>query len=192
MKLFVRWLKSSRKLVKHATDLARAENKQSGWRVRWKIRGKCWEGIYIVPLRKWLQKQESVKLQCVASSKKTSESILTKCRQGMNFLPLMNVWDLTDPPPLNMYKSTGPDLLHPRVLQTLEDMLCGPLNHIFNKPAETGIIPGDWKSANITAIHKKGNRQGPGARFSKSRNVKKWSSAYETESISTAHEFVVC
>ena len=61
-----------------------------------------------------------------------------------------------------MYKSTGPDLLHPRVLQTLEDKLCGPLNHIFNKSAETGIIPVDWKPANVTAIHKKGNRQEPG------------------------------
>ena len=44
---------------------------------------------------------------------------------------------------LNVYKSTGPDLLHPRVLQTPEDMLCGPLNHIFNKSAETGIIHAD-------------------------------------------------
>ena len=35
------------------------------------------------------------------------------------------------------------------------------------------------------------NINSPGARFSKSRNVKKWSSTYETES-STAHEFVVC
>ena len=61
-----------------------------------------------------------------------------------------------------MYKSTGPELLHIRVLRTLEDMLCGPLNHIFNKSAETGIIPTDWKSANVTAIHKKGNRQEPG------------------------------
>ena len=41
---------------------------------------------------------------------------------------------------LNVYKSTVPDLIHPRVLLTLEDMLCGPLNHIFNKSAETGII----------------------------------------------------
>ena len=56
---------------------------------------------------------------------------------------------------LNVYKLTGPDLLHPRVLQTLEDMICGPLNHIFNKSAETGIIPADWMSANVTAIHKK-------------------------------------
>ena len=61
-----------------------------------------------------------------------------------------------------MYKSTGPDLLQPRVLRTLEDVLCGPLNHIFNKSAKTGIIPADLKSANVTAIHKKGNRQEPG------------------------------
>ena len=56
---------------------------------------------------------------------------------------------------LNVYKPTGPDLLHPRVLRTLEDMLCGPLNHIFNNSAETGIISVDWKSANVTVIHKK-------------------------------------
>ena len=62
---------------------------------------------------------------------------------------------------INMYKSRGPDL-HPRVLQTLEDMLCGPLNHIFNKSSETGIIPADWKSATVTTIHKTGNRQEPG------------------------------
>ena len=63
---------------------------------------------------------------------------------------------------LNVYKSTGPDLLHPMVLRTLEDMLSLPLSHISNKSAETGIIPTDWKSANVTAIHKKGNRQEPG------------------------------
>ena len=63
---------------------------------------------------------------------------------------------------LNVYKSTGPDLLHPRVLRTLEDMLRGPLNPFFNKSAETGIIPADWKYANVTAIHKKRNRQEPG------------------------------
>ena len=58
---------------------------------------------------------------------------------------------------LNIYKSTGPDL-HPRVLRTLEDMVCEPLKDIFNKSAETGIIREDWKSENVTAIHKKGNR----------------------------------
>ena len=61
---------------------------------------------------------------------------------------------------LNVWKSTGPDLLHPRVLLTLEDIFCGPLNHIFNKSAETGIIPADWKSVNVTAIHKKMKQTG--------------------------------
>ena len=61
-----------------------------------------------------------------------------------------------------MYKSTWPDLIHPRVLRTLDDMFCGPLKHIFNKLTETEIIHADWKSVNVTAIYKKGNRQETG------------------------------
>ena len=89
-------VKNSRKLVKHATDQARAENERSERSVWWKLRGKRWEGIHVVLLQKWLQKQESVKLQCVESSKKTPEPILAKWRKGMNFQPLMNVRDLAD------------------------------------------------------------------------------------------------
>ena len=51
-----------------------------------------------------------------------------------------------------MYKSTGADLLHTRVLRTLEDMLCGPLNHVFNKSAENGIIPEDLKYTIVTYL----------------------------------------
>ena len=57
---------------------------------------------------------------------------------------------------LNIYKSTGPDMLHPRILRALESKLARPLTHIFNNSVETGIIPADWKSANVTAIYKKG------------------------------------
>ena len=60
---------------------------------------------------------------------------------------------------LNIYKSTGPDMLHIQILRALEDKLARPLTHIFNNSVETGIIPEDWKSANVTAIHKKGSRQ---------------------------------
>ena len=63
---------------------------------------------------------------------------------------------------LNIYKSTGPDMLHPRILFELEDKLARSLTHLFNDSVATGIIPEDWKSANVTSIHKKGSRQEPG------------------------------
>ena len=50
-------------------------------------------------------------------------------------------------------------MLHPRILRPLYDKLAKPLTYILNNSVETGIIPEDWKSANVTAIHKKGNRQ---------------------------------
>ena len=56
---------------------------------------------------------------------------------------------------LNIYKSTGPDMLHSRILRALEDQLAKLLTHIFNNSVETGIIPEDWKPENVTAIHKK-------------------------------------
>ena len=61
---------------------------------------------------------------------------------------------------LNIYKSTGLDMLHPRILRALKDKLARPLTHINS--VQTGIIPEDWKSATVTAIHKKGSRQEPG------------------------------
>ena len=60
---------------------------------------------------------------------------------------------------LNIYKSTGPDMLHPRVIHALEDKLARPLVHTFNNSVETGIVPENWKSANVTAFHKKGSWQ---------------------------------
>ena len=42
---------------------------------------------------------------------------------------------------LNVYKSTGPDMLQLRNLRALEDKLARPLTHIFNNSVETGIIP---------------------------------------------------
>ena len=53
-------------------------------------------------------------------------------------------------------------MLQLRILRAIEDKLAGPLTHIFNNSVETGIIPEDWKSANVSAFHKKGSRQEPG------------------------------
>ena len=52
-------------------------------------------------------------------------------------------------------------MLHPRILCALEDKLARPLTHIFNYSVETGIMPEDWKSANVTAIHKKRSTKEP-------------------------------
>ena len=60
---------------------------------------------------------------------------------------------------LNIYKSTGPDMLHPRILRALKDKLARPLTYIFNNSVDTGIIPEDWKSANVIAIHKRESMQ---------------------------------
>ena len=76
-----------------------------------------------------------------------------------NILDTFNVdtWEVQEKRQhLNIYKSTGPDMLHPWILK---DKLARPLTHIFNNSVDTGIIPEDWKSANVIAIHKRGSRQ---------------------------------
>ena len=45
-------------------------------------------------------------------------------------------------------------MLHSRILRTLENILARRFTHIFNTSVEAGIISEDWKSANVTAIHK--------------------------------------
>ena len=60
---------------------------------------------------------------------------------------------------LKISKSPGPDALHPRILFEIRDEICEPLSIIFNTSLRTGVVPQDWKSANITAIYKKGSKK---------------------------------
>ena len=62
---------------------------------------------------------------------------------------------------LNVHKSCGPDELHPYVLQGTAKELSLPLTIIFQKSLDEGRCPDDWKSANVTPIHKKGDRTEP-------------------------------
>ena len=59
---------------------------------------------------------------------------------------------------IKVSKSPGPDGVHPRVLFELRDVLCQPLSFIFKASYCTGVLPDEWKTANITAIHKKGSK----------------------------------
>ena len=63
---------------------------------------------------------------------------------------------------LNQFKAQGPDLIPPKVLKELSKEIAIPLSKIFNKSLETGKIPYDWKSAEVTAIFKKGSKSEPG------------------------------
>ena len=59
-------------------------------------------------------------------------------------------------------KAQGPDQIPPRVLKELHKELAEPLTILFRKSIESGIVPSDWKFAEVTAIFKKGNRTDPG------------------------------
>src|SRR5215469_15293058 len=58
-------------------------------------------------------------------------------------------------------KSPGPDGLYSVHLKMLKDELVKPLTMIFNKSLQEGIVPKDFRMANITPIFKKGDRKMP-------------------------------
>ena len=62
---------------------------------------------------------------------------------------------------LDVTKSPGPDALHPRVLYEIRHTIANQLTSIFQHSWDTGQLPGDWKKANISAIHKKGPKCEP-------------------------------
>ena len=63
---------------------------------------------------------------------------------------------------LNTNKSCGPDDIHPRLLQETAKAVSIPLEIIFNLSLNSGECPTDWRTANVTPIHKKGSRTDPG------------------------------
>ena len=62
---------------------------------------------------------------------------------------------------LNVNKSCGPDDIHPRVLKETARATSVPLEKIFKLSLSSGECPDDWRKANVTPIHKKGDRTDP-------------------------------
>ena len=63
---------------------------------------------------------------------------------------------------LNTAKACGPDDCHPFFLKQCAEELYIPLSDIFQKSVSTGVLPHDWKLANVTCIFKKGVKSEPG------------------------------
>ena len=59
---------------------------------------------------------------------------------------------------VNPNKACGPDLITARILKDLASDIAPFLTSIYQKTIESGIIPEDWRYANVTALFKKGDR----------------------------------
>ena len=62
---------------------------------------------------------------------------------------------------LNVSKSSGPDLISPRVLRECVDCLAYPYSIVFNRSLAQGYFPTSWKDANLSPIHKKDEKSLP-------------------------------
>ena len=62
---------------------------------------------------------------------------------------------------LNANKYPGPDGIHPKVYKELDEKIAHPLYMIFKRSLEEGKIPIPWKTAKISALHKKESKSDP-------------------------------
>ena len=62
---------------------------------------------------------------------------------------------------LNIYKSMGPDDIHPKLLKSLAESsgFVESLTLLYQKCAYECKIPNLWKTANVVALHKKGSKK---------------------------------
>ena len=58
-------------------------------------------------------------------------------------------------------KSPGVDGIPAKLLKEIVKQISTPLAKLFNLSLEEGIVPSEWKEANITLLFKKGSRNKP-------------------------------
>ena len=62
---------------------------------------------------------------------------------------------------LNLNKASGPDNISARVLTICAEEIVPILTVLFTQSFNSGELPNDWLTANITPIHKKGDKSNP-------------------------------
>ena len=62
---------------------------------------------------------------------------------------------------LNPGSAPGPDGISSRFLKEHAKVLAPPLATLFNQSLREGVVPLDWRRANVTPIHKKGGKSEP-------------------------------
>ena len=60
---------------------------------------------------------------------------------------------------LNPNKATGPDGITTRILKETAEEIASLLSKLFNKPLRLGLLPNDWKLANIVPVYKKDGKK---------------------------------
>ena len=59
---------------------------------------------------------------------------------------------------VNLIKAIGPDLLPTRILKEYCGDIAPILTLILQQSLDSGVVPKDWKTANVVALYKKGDR----------------------------------
>jgi hypothetical protein len=59
---------------------------------------------------------------------------------------------------INVTKSPGMDKIHPRIIFEVRREIAKPLQIIFTKSLKSGVVPSEWKEAEVVALYKKGSR----------------------------------
>ena len=59
---------------------------------------------------------------------------------------------------LSPNKASGPDEISPKILKELHHEIAPILTLIFNLSLETGVVPIDWRTADVVPVYKKGSK----------------------------------
>ena len=92
---------------------------------------------------------------------KTVPMLPSKSAKSLNCIKIRSKYVYRKLSKLKTTKATGPDGIPARVLKECAFVLCRPLSSLFSLSLDIGVVPSEWKCANVVAIHKCGSKSDP-------------------------------